>query len=136
MISTSYCCYPPDNLLTSYGESCIILSPLGVSSLRTVKVRRRPNFIPNFTTVKFAPKGLHDKIFIGFCRLCKVIPDFLMRALCKRKIWDIPQSRTNSIRVCPCGLSLRSRRIFLSKNPGSRRVSGKITTQIYVHACL
>ena len=37
--------------------------------------------IPNFTNplcghAKFAPKGLHDKTRRGFCRLCKVIPDF------------------------------------------------------------
>ena len=27
---------------------------------------------PNFAIAKFAPKGLHDKIRRGFCRLCKV----------------------------------------------------------------
>ena len=95
--------------------------------------------IPNFAIAKFAPKGLHDKILIGFCRLvprnAKGIsginpgdllgragqgnPGFFAAQFCAAAKFGIPrkagQTRCEFVlaafRYC-------SRRIFLSKNPG------------------
>jgi nucleoside-diphosphate-sugar epimerase len=41
-------------------------------------MRSSDQITPNFAIAKFSPKGLQDKIHVGFCLLCKVIPDFLL----------------------------------------------------------
>jgi len=60
------------------------------------------DYKPKFCNSKIYPKGLRNKIRRGFCWFRKVIPGFARTILCTPsagKIWDTPQSRSNSRRI-------------------------------------